>query len=110
MAEDSGKFTYFLAGIGIGTLIGLLFAPRSGEETREFLSQKAGEGSEFLKRKGREVREQADDYIVKGKETLQRHRENLEAAVEAGKQAYREAGGGAPGKTHRDAKPAGSEG
>jgi len=99
MAEDSTKFAYLLAGIGIGTVIGVLFAPRSGNETREFLSDKANEGTEFVKRKGREVCDQADHVIAKGKETLQRQRENVEAAVEAGKKAYREA-----------VKPAGSEG
>ena len=106
MAEEGSKFTYFLAGIGIGTLIGVLFAPRSGDETREYLSNKAGEGTDFLKRKGREVREQADDYLAKGKEVLQRQRENMEAAIEAGKKAYHEVTGEDTGTR----KPAGSEG
>jgi gas vesicle protein len=92
---DNNKFVYFLAGLGIGTLIGILFAPRTGDETRELLTAKATEGRDFLKRKSREVRSQAEDYIARGKDVVSRQRENLEAAIDAGKQAYREAGGGA---------------
>lgn len=33
----------FLAGLGIGIGLGILFAPMSGEETRENLSQRAGD-------------------------------------------------------------------
>jgi len=47
MAENTGsKVSYFLVGLGIGALVGILFAPKSGEETREFLAQKAEEGKE----------------------------------------------------------------
>jgi gas vesicle protein len=43
---DNGgsKVSYFLAGLGIGALVGILFAPKSGEETREYLTSKADEG------------------------------------------------------------------
>jgi len=112
MAEDTSKITYFLAGLGVGTLIGILFAPRSGEETRDYLGQRAVEGREFVTRKSREVREQAGEYIEKGKETVARQKSNVQAAFEAGKQAYREATGGAsepaPG-TPPGAKPSGSK-
>ncbi len=91
MADEGSKFTYFLAGIGIGTLIGILVAPKAGEETRELIGSKAGEGRDYLKRKSREVRDQAEGYIAKGKDAVQRQKQNLDAAVEAGKQAYREA-------------------
>jgi gas vesicle protein len=37
------KVTYFLVGMGVGSLLGILFAPKSGEETREYLSQKVNE-------------------------------------------------------------------
>ena len=41
MADNAGsKVTYFLVGLGVGALVGILFAPKSGEETREFLASK----------------------------------------------------------------------
>ena len=89
--EDNGgaKFIYFLAGLGIGALVGILFAPQSGEQTRDLITGKAEEGREFLSRRGRELREQATSYVEKGKEAVSHEREHLAAAIEAGKQAYR---------------------
>jgi len=89
--EDNGgaKFFYFLTGVGIGCLIGVLFAPQSGERTRELIAERANEGRDFLKSKSRELREQATDYVERGKGILSEQRDQLLAAVEAGKQAYR---------------------
>ena len=87
--NDGSKFFYFLAGIGIGALIGVLFAPQSGEETREMIAGKTDESREFLLRKSRELRDQASGYVERGKEVLNEQREHLVSAIEAGKQAYR---------------------
>ena len=58
MGDSSGsKVSYFMVGLGIGALVGILFAPKSGEETREYLSQRAEEGREYAQRKARELRE-----------------------------------------------------
>ncbi len=51
MADNVGsKVSYFLVGLGVGALVGVLFAPKSGEETRRFLSDKADEGREAYRR------------------------------------------------------------
>jgi gas vesicle protein len=42
---------YFLAGLTIGSLIGIFFAPKSGEGTREYLSKKAKEGGKHAARR-----------------------------------------------------------
>jgi gas vesicle protein len=81
----------FLLGLGVGIGIGLLFAPTSGEETRGLLKGKADEGKEYLKRRGSELRDSASDIIERGKEVIGRQKDTLAEAVEAGKQAYREA-------------------
>jgi len=90
MAEEN-KITYFILGFGIGVAIGVLFAPQSGEETRRLLRAKAEEGKEFLKKQGEELRESASELVEKGRSAVIRQKEQLAAAVEAGKQAYREA-------------------
>src|SRR6202140_4331899 len=82
------KISYFLVGFGIGALVGILFAPKSGEETREYLTQKAEEGKEFAQRKARELRERADDLVERGKQVASRQRESISAAVDAGRDAY----------------------
>jgi gas vesicle protein len=92
VVEDNhagSKMVYFLTGIGIGALIGVLFAPKSGRETREYIAHRAEEGRDYLMREGRRLREQATDYVERGKGAFSEQREHLAAAIEAGKQAYR---------------------
>ena len=48
MEEKSG-FGYFLLGLGIGVAAGILWAPRSGEETRQLIAERAGEGADYLR-------------------------------------------------------------
>jgi gas vesicle protein len=119
MSEDrqSSGFSWFLAGLGIGALIGVLYAPKSGRETREELISSAREGSEYLKQRSREAADQMNDmvdrsknqvgeYVDRGKEYVERGRAQwdefvsqgrqfvndqtgkVSAAMEAGKQAY----------------------
>ncbi|HWP83722.1 MAG TPA: YtxH domain-containing protein [Terriglobia bacterium] len=88
-SNSGGKFLYFLAGLSIGALVGILFAPQSGKETREMISGRLDEGREYLSRRGREIREQATEYLERGKGMLAQQKEHLAAAIEAGKQAYR---------------------
>ena len=89
--EDDNKFSYFFLGLGLGVAVGLLFAPKSGPETRELLRSKADEGKDYLKRRSIELRDSANDVIDRGRSSVSRQRDNLTAAVEAGKQAYRDA-------------------
>jgi gas vesicle protein len=81
---------FFLAGLGIGAIVALLLAPKSGKETRDYISQRAEEGRDYLASKGREYRRQAEDYVDKAKDVVTRQKEQLSAALEAGKQAYQE--------------------
>ncbi len=100
--EEDKSMPYFFLGIGIGVAVGILFAPKSGEETRTLLRSKADESKEFLKRKSEDLteqvlrksedlRDQAADAVDKGKAALNRQKEQVVAAVDAGKQAYRDA-------------------
>ncbi len=89
MADNVGsKVSYFLVGLGVGALMGVLFAPKSGEDTRDYLAKRADEGRDFAQRKARELRDRADDLIEKSKEVASRKRESISAAVEAGRDAF----------------------
>jgi gas vesicle protein len=92
MSEDNGgsKVGFFLAGLGMGAVIALLFAPRSGKETRDFIVQRAEEGRDFVKAKSEEIRKQAEDAVEKGKDLVNKQKDLLSAALEAGKQAYQD--------------------
>lgn len=89
--EDDNKLSYFFLGLGLGVVAGVLFAPKSGAETRDFLVSKANEGAELAKRRAEEMREAAFETYERGVNTVQRTKENLASAVEAGRQTYREA-------------------
>jgi gas vesicle protein len=91
MADNGGsRFAYFLAGLGIGAVVGILFAPRSGEETREMIRERMDDARDLAARKTRELKERASELGERGKEFVERQRESLEAALEAGKRGYRE--------------------
>ena len=70
----------FLVGALTGAAVAILFAPASGEETREYLGQRA-----------RESRARAREALEQGREAYQRQREHLSSAVERGREAFQQA-------------------
>lgn len=93
---EKGSLGAFLAGLGLGVAVGMLFAPKTGGETRELIKTKAGEGKDYLKQRSSELRDQAGELVDKGKEALGRQKSHLADAVDAGKQAYRDTMGQQP--------------
>ncbi len=87
---EENKATYFFLGLGLGIAAGMLLAPKSGTETRNLIASKAGEGKDYLRRRSGELRDSATEVIDRGKSAVTRQRDQINAAVEAGKQAYRE--------------------
>jgi gas vesicle protein len=110
-------FGWFLVGLGIGAAIGVLYAPQAGTDTRDSLAESARERAEYLKQKSRDAaaqvntyvdagKDQFGEYVVKGKQAVERgrsqvqtyveqgrkvvakHAEKVSAAVDAGKNAY----------------------
>jgi gas vesicle protein len=130
MAENSKSYglAWFLAGLGVGALVGILYAPKSGKETREDIASGARESAEYLRARTREAaenvsaivdrsKEQISEYVDRGREAVDRGRAQWEefvergknivadqttrvtAAVDAGRQAYKTANNGEP-ETH----------
>jgi gas vesicle protein len=119
MEERSG-FGYFLLGLGIGVAAGILWAPRAGEETRQLIADKAGEGADYLRARAQEgsdyVRQRSEDLkgsaadlYEKGRQTVSRQKDTLSAAVEAGKQAYRDAVSDVKSTAAGSSNPGGSQ-
>jgi gas vesicle protein len=83
MAHDNNGGTVmlaFLVGAITGAAAALLFAPATGEETREYLGQKAREG-----------RARAKDAVQQGRELYQSQREQLTSAIDRGREAFQQA-------------------
>ena len=88
--DSTNKVVFFLVGGAIGAAIALLFAPKSGAETRALIGDKAREGRDYLTNKSQELKEQAANYVDKGREVINSQKDRIASALEAGKQAYRD--------------------
>jgi gas vesicle protein len=79
---------YFLVGLGIGSAVGILCAPKSGEKTRAYLAKKANEGNEFARKKARELRDRAEEAVEHSKEILAQRKGQIASAIDAGLKTY----------------------
>jgi gas vesicle protein len=66
---------WFLAGAAIGAAVALLFAPKTGEELRRLIGERAGQGRDYLVETGRDV-------YAKGRELYEKGRGLAEDAAE----------------------------
>ncbi|MGA2131826.1 MAG: YtxH domain-containing protein [Bryobacteraceae bacterium] len=94
---DKNGFSSFLLGLGVGIGIGMLFAPKAGAETRQLIKDKTGEGTDYLKQRSTDLRDSAGDLLNKSKDVINRQKDTIADALEAGKQAYRDATSPKPG-------------
>ena len=84
MSNDTQQSGMVLLAFMVGALSGaaaaLLLAPASGEETREYLGQKA-----------RESRARAREAVDHGREIYERQRDTVASAVDRGREAFKQA-------------------
>ncbi|MEO5702955.1 MAG: YtxH domain-containing protein [Gammaproteobacteria bacterium] len=89
-SNNGSKLGYMILGVGLGAVAGLLLAPRTGEETRKIIRDRADEGRDYLKAKAQEFSDQAEGLAEKGKEWVDRGRGAAEDAFDYGRQAYQD--------------------
>lgn len=96
MAEDSKSYglAWFLAGLGVGALVGILYAPKSGKETREDIASGARESAEYLRARTREAAENVSAIVDRGKEQVNafvdRGKEQVGEYVDRGRAQWEE--------------------
>ena len=88
--EGSSSFGWFLAGLGIGALVGVLYAPKSGRETRDELVAGALDAREKANQLYSQGKDQAAQYVQQGKEqatqAIQQGKEVANQYVQQGKE------------------------
>lgn len=89
--EDRNVFVNFLAGMGLGALVGavaaLLMAPKSGDETRHDLANVAEEVKVKATKVTQNLSETSEDLLKKSKEMIGTTREKVQNAIDASKNA-----------------------
>ena len=93
-ADVSTKLTYLVVGGTIGAVMALLLAPKSGRELREDLADATRKGVDRTRETASQLGAKAGEYYdvasVRARDAASRRGEQLSAAIEAGKRAYRE--------------------
>ena len=94
MSSDRGEKNVavnFLAGLGLGALVGaaaaLLLAPKSGEDTRKDIGNVADDLRSKASKVVEDLSESSEELVKKSKELLESTKQRVQTAVEAGKQA-----------------------
>jgi gas vesicle protein len=73
----SGVLLAFMVGATVGAAVALLFAPATGEETRDYLGRRAREG-----------RDRMNEAATKGREIINRQRESLTTAFDRAREQF----------------------
>lgn len=81
--NNPSKFAFFLAGLGLGAIVAMLYAPRSGKQTRTLIALKAEEGKDYLETRGKELRRQAEEAVDRSKEFVAKQKDRLAEALKA---------------------------
>lgn len=77
-------FSAFAVGLGVGTALGVLFAPQSGEDTRDYLLKSAKDGVDGVVSAGQKWTRRAQQGLDDAKDQVRQ-------AADVGERAYREA-------------------
>jgi gas vesicle protein len=90
MTNDNGA-KLFCMGLGIGVAAAFLFAPKSGQASRQYIRNKADEGADYLKRQAQQAADNTADVLDRAAKAVRHQTENVTAAMDAGRRAYRQA-------------------
>lgn len=90
MAENNSGdvILAFLLGGLIGAAVGILYAPKSGKETRAKLKDLSDDLTEKFENLGDEIKSKAENIMPEVKEKIFSQKQKIEAAFDAGKKAY----------------------
>jgi len=89
--QGSSILTSLVAGLGIGVIIGILLAPQSGEDTREWIATKYKDGMDSVNTRVKQTRQQVAQLIDRGQQQVNDTVNQVSDAVDAGREAFKKA-------------------
>ena len=89
--DNNRGFFYFCTGCAAGIAAALLFNSQSGRQAVEYVRGMADEGTRAVKESVDNVNHAVSDVTARGMKAVRYQTENVTAAVDAGKRAFREA-------------------
>lgn len=72
--EGGSGFMWFLAGMTVGAVVALLYAPYRGRDMRRLVSKKAEEAREFVSETGQEIYDRGRGLVDEASELVERGR------------------------------------
>jgi gas vesicle protein len=81
----------FCVGLGAGFAAGLLWAPRSGEQTRKMIQNTADDSVRYVRRRSHQIQRDVSRLKQRGARILAGQNDVVKAAITAGKRAYQRA-------------------
>ena len=88
LGSPVSRLVWLIAGVGIGAVAGILLAPQSGEDTRDWISTKCKSGMENVNSKVEQTSQSVGDWIGQSQHQVSQ-------AVSAGREAFSKAKNGA---------------
>jgi gas vesicle protein len=85
------KFSYFLVGLGLGAMGGLMAALLARQETRELLRERSAKSLKYLNQQGNKLRKTTEGIVGKSKAMLSQRCCSSEAATGNGTPVLEEA-------------------
>ena len=91
--DSSSQVGSFVIGARVGAGLAVLFAPKSGAETQEDLKEHARRLRGSAEQRMREAQKQLEERLDVAREGVQERVESVKSALDAGREAAREARG-----------------
>ena len=94
--DDVRSLVWFLAGIGVGACVALLYAPKTGKETRKMIGKAAERGRDYvedraedLRDRAESIRDQSRDIYKRGRDLAKDVGEDAASLIDRGKKLVR---------------------
>lgn len=82
------RISFFCLGVGIGTVVGTLFASNSNEGFTGGVKSQSNTSTHYLWQYGKQLHDQVEDTMGRGREVFGYQKKRVSVALEAGVQAY----------------------